>query len=89
MKRAIRQTQSDSFKETLKTISDKQATVLKVVKDNLKMATNRMIAKELGWEINRVTGRVTELVNRGLLISAGIYKDKETNRTVTLWKYSH
>jgi len=89
MKKAIRQTQLDSFNETLKTISDKQATVLNVVKDDLKMATNRMIAKKLGWEINRVTGRVTELVNRGLLVSAGIYKDKETNRTVTLWKYSH
>ena len=89
MKRAIRQTQLDSFNEILKTISDKQATVLNVVKDDLKMATNRMIAKKLGWEINRVTGRVTELVNRGLLVSAGIYKDKETNRTVTLWKYSH
>ena len=89
MKRAIRQTQLDSFDEILKTISDKQATVLNVVKDDLKMATNRMIAKKLGWEINRVTGRVTELVNRGLLVSAGIYKDKETNRTVTLWKYSH
>jgi len=89
MKKAIRQTQLDSFNETLKTISDKQATVLNVVKDDLKMATNRMIAKKLNWEINRVTGRVTELVNRGLLVSAGIYKDKETNRTVTLWKYSH
>ena len=63
-----RQTQLDSFEETLKTVSVKQATVLKVVKDDLKMATNRMIANKLGWEINRVTGRVTELVNRGLSI---------------------
>ena len=84
-----RQTQIDSFEETLKTVSSKQAKVLKVVKDDLKMATNRMIANKLGWEINRVTGRVTELVNRGLLQSAGTYEDKETNRTVTLWKYSH
>ena len=45
-----------------------------------------MIAKYLGWDINRVTGRVTELVGLGMVTSDGTYKDKETNRTVTLWK---
>jgi DNA-binding MarR family transcriptional regulator len=49
-------------------------------------ATNRMIAKTLGWDINRVTGRVTELVSMGMVTSDGTYKDKQTNRTVTLWK---
>ena len=45
-----------------------------------------MIAKSLGWDINRVTGRITELVSKGKVITNGTYKDKETNRTVTLWK---
>ena len=49
-------------------------------------ATNRMIAKSLGWDINRVTGRVTELVNLGKVTSKGTTFDKDTNRTVTLWK---
>tara|TARA_R100000008_G_C3481743_1_gene114205 strand:+ start:341 stop:517 length:177 start_codon:yes stop_codon:yes gene_type:complete len=49
-------------------------------------ATNRMIAKHLGWDINRVTGRVTELVNLGLVDAEGTHYDNETNRTVTLWK---
>ena len=48
--------------------------------------TNRMIAKHLAWDINRVTGRVTELVNLGMVMASGTYKDQETNRTVTLWK---
>tara|TARA_R100000541_G_scaffold15337_4_gene24753 strand:+ start:743 stop:913 length:171 start_codon:yes stop_codon:yes gene_type:complete len=48
--------------------------------------TNRMIAKHLGWDINRVTGRITELVNLGMVTTSGTYKDQETNRTVTLWK---
>lgn len=82
-------TQIESYEKTLESLGVKQAKVLQVVKNDLKMATNRMIAKKLGWEINRVTGRVSELVNRGLLVSAGTYEDKETNRTVTLWKYSH
>ena len=63
----------------------KQQTVYGVIKSKGKL-TNRMIAKHLDWDINRVTGRVTELVNRGMVTSEGTYKDKQTNRTVTLWK---
>jgi DNA-binding MarR family transcriptional regulator len=48
--------------------------------------TNRMLAKHLGWDINRVTGRVTELVNMGMVKASGTTKDSETNRTVTLWE---
>jgi len=44
-----------------------------------------MIAKALGWDINRVTGRVTELVSLGMVTSSGTHFDKQTNRTVTLW----
>jgi len=47
--------------------------------------TNRQIAKHLGWDINRVTGRVSELVNLGKVTSNGTIFDKDTNRTVTLW----
>ena len=67
------------------TIGMRQKTIYKTIK-SLNKATNRMIAKHLGWDINRVTGRVTELVNLGMVTSDGTHKDKETNRTVTLWK---
>jgi Mn-dependent DtxR family transcriptional regulator len=63
----------------------KQQTVYGAIKSK-GMATNRMIAKALGWDINRVTGRVTELVNKGMVMADGTYFDKQTNRTVTLWK---
>ena len=45
-----------------------------------------MLAKSLGWDINRVTGRVTELVNKGMVTSDGTTYDTDTKRTVTLWK---
>ena len=45
-----------------------------------------MIAKKLGWDINRVTGRITELRAKDLVVHAGDYYDKDTNRTVNLWK---
>jgi len=63
----------------------KQQTVYGAIK-TANPATNRNIAKVLGWDINRVTGRVTELVNKGMVTSNGTYYDNQTNRTVTLWK---
>jgi len=81
----IRQTQVESLKKLSSTLGSKQKTVYSVIQ-YLSPATNRNIAKHLGWDINRVTGRVTELVNMGRVMASGTFKDKETNRTVTLWK---
>ena len=80
----IRKTQVNSLKK-LKNIEGKRKTVYDIIKVKGK-ATNRMIAKELGWDINRVTGRVTELVNLGLVNTDETHYDSETKRTVTLWK---
>ena len=81
----IPQTQIDSFEKTLENLGHKQQAVLRTI-NNLGMASNRMIAKKLGWEINRVTGRVTELVNLGKVTSVDTHVDVDTNRTVTLWR---
>tara|TARA_R110002020_G_scaffold42096_4_gene123664 strand:+ start:1207 stop:1461 length:255 start_codon:yes stop_codon:yes gene_type:complete len=81
----IRKTQVDSLKKLKQTIDGKR----KIVYDILLRkgsATNRMIAKALGWDINRVTGRITELVGLGMVTSDGTTYDSDTNRTVTLWK---
>jgi len=85
----MRKTQVDSYKKLVEsgTIGNKQKKVYKTIK-SLGQATNRMIANDLGWDINRVTGRVTELVNLGMVSDSGTFKDTETNRTVTLWKCS-
>lgn len=68
------------------TISKRQAQVLKVLHTELGQATNRMIAKKLDWDINRVTGRVSELRQKGLIEHAGDFYDTQTERTVNLWK---
>ena len=67
-------------------ISKRQAQVLKVIAVDLKQATNRMIAKHLDWDINRVTGRVSEVREKGLVEHAGDFYDSATERTVNLWK---
>ncbi len=77
----------DQLKEGT-TLTKRQLQVLVCLKNELGQATNRMIAKSLGWDINRVTGRVTELRDKGLVTHAGDYYDQETERTVNLWKCS-
>tara|TARA_R110000744_G_scaffold94234_1_gene181981 strand:+ start:662 stop:913 length:252 start_codon:yes stop_codon:yes gene_type:complete len=77
----------DSYEDLKDKLTQRQVQVLQELK-SLKTGTNRMIAKSLGWDINRITGRVTELREKGLVVSAGGYFDKETNRTVNLWKLS-
>ena len=67
-------------------LSKRQLEVLTCLKNDLLLATNRMIAKKLNWDINRVTGRVTELRDKGFLVYGGDYYDSATNRTVNLWK---
>ena len=81
----IRQTQVDSFKKLKNTLSAKRREVYNVIVRGQEI-TNRKIAQDLDWDINRVTGRVTELVNLGLVTTAGTHWDTDTNRTVTLWK---
>ena len=51
----------------------------------LGQATNKEISQAMNQPINRITGRVNELVNAGKIIIAGSKKDLETNRTVTVF----
>jgi len=86
----VNQKSIDSYNELIADgiISARQHQVLKCLKEELGQATNRMIAKSLGWDINRVTGRITELRNKNLVEYAGDYYDQDTERTVNLWKCS-
>jgi DNA-binding MarR family transcriptional regulator len=80
----------DSYKKLAEDngLTRRQVQVLQILKNEIGMGTNRMIAKKLGWDINRVTGRVKELRSKGFIKHAGDFEDKETNRTVNLWKAS-
>ena len=74
----------NSLKQIQPTLGSKQKTIYTLIKKKGPI-TNRQIAKSLGWDINRVTGRVSELVNLGKIVSDGVIYDTDTNRTVTLW----
>lgn len=75
-------TRNESYYK-LTNVGDKQRTVLELlVKQDL---TNGEIAKALGWPINRVTPRVKELREKGLVVEKGKILDVETNRSVHRW----
>tara|TARA_R100000030_G_scaffold91012_1_gene75923 strand:- start:1777 stop:2037 length:261 start_codon:yes stop_codon:yes gene_type:complete len=77
----------DSYHQLLEsgTLSKRQAEVYYAIM-TLGQCTNRQIAQALSWDINRVTGRVSELRSKHVVEYAGDYKDSETDRTVNLWK---
>lgn len=62
--RVISHTSREAYASLLPKLSEKQQLVLDALGE-LGVANNRTIARQLGWEINRVTGRVKELRDKG------------------------
>ena len=85
-----RTTQLEAF-HALQNLSGKRKIVYDEIKRFTKAPryrglTNREIADRLGWEINRVTGRVTELFDRGMILTNETRLHVKTNRNHTVWK---
>ena len=82
----VNQKSIDSFRELQKgIISVRQFEVLKCL-NTYGPQTNRMLAEELGWDINRITGRISELRTKNLVGHHSDYYDTDTKRTVNMWK---
>ena len=69
--------------QSIKNLGVKQEIVYEAIKE-LGQASNEQIADHLGWAINRVTGRVTELKKFDLVTVAGITKNK-SGASAKLW----
>ena len=81
----IRDTSLSSYTNVvLPYIGEKQNIVLGVIKRH-KGITNSEIAEELGWSINRITGRVKELRDFDLVRDGGIRSCKVTKQRVHEW----
>ena len=61
-----RETSLLSYVKALENIGEKQLEVLKCL-DTFYSATNLMVARKLGWDINRITPRMNELVKMRLV----------------------
>ena len=59
-----------AYKDIMETIPPSRQQVMRVIRKRKKI-TRQDIAEALGWQINSVTGRVTELLNLGLIYESG------------------
>ena len=62
-----------------------QETVYTMIEQNPNCC-NHDLSSLIGWEINRVTPRVKELRDKGLIICSGHKMDLSTNRRVMKWR---
>lgn len=82
---SVTQTSLMAYLDGLKTLGPRQQMVLKVISTRVGIC-DREIMKELGWEINSITGRRKELEKMGLIEVAYEEPYEPTNRTVKFWK---
>lgn len=78
----IAETSRQAYK-SLKDLGDKQRVVYEAIK-TLGRATNEQLADYLGWEINRITGRVTELHKFDMVAVDGLGITK-SGRSAKIW----
>lgn len=80
----MQQTSILAYTEVKPKLGQKQAEVLEAI-EQIAPASNRMIARHLGWEINSVTPRVLELRVKGKVVQAYIGTER-SGRKAIFWK---
>ena len=87
MSQRIPNTQQDAWDKLQDTVEGKRAIVFEVIKKNNKGATLFEIQKALGWSINRISGRVTELQQQDLIRDSGNRRaNPESGRKAIVWE---
>jgi len=82
----IQQTSLKAFQEIQPKLPECRRIVYETIKKADKDLTNMEIAARLGWSINRVTPRVKELREMGLVILSQVRKCRVTKNTAKAWK---
>lgn len=73
---ALAHTSREAYDKILESLGDRQTIVYEALKV-LGQASNEEIADHLGWPINRVTGRISELCNKFDIVAViGVTKNK-------------
>lgn len=81
----LKETQLNAYSELLNK-NQKQKNVLVAI-DQLDGATLFELVEFLGWPVNRITGRLKELVNKGLVIDSGFTKvNPKSRKSGIIWK---
>jgi len=81
----IQKTSLEAYQVLIPDLGNQQETVYNTITEHPD-SCNHELAKLLGWEINRVTPRVKELRDKGLVVCTHTKIDNSTNRSVMCWK---
>ena len=82
----VQDTSLDVYHDEIKsTLTERHSAVLKKMKDFVDV-TNNELAQSLGWQINRVTPRIFELREMGLVLESQRRQDLFTGRRSIAWK---
>jgi DNA-binding MarR family transcriptional regulator len=81
----IQSTSLEAFKVLEPELGNLQRVVYDTICEHNGMS-NHDISRFLHWEINRVTPRVKELRDMGLIVCSHVRLDKVTGRNVMCWK---
>lgn len=79
-------TQLDSWSEKQETLGVSQGAVFAIIKQSPDGMTLFELVKELGWPVNRISGRVTELSNAMKIEPSGTRINPETKKAGMVWK---
>lgn len=81
----IRETQREAWDSIQDTLGDAQQLVLEKIVEQPRTAFQ--VSEVLGWPINRVSGRITELTKKGKIIDSGCRRvNPDSGRNVIVWK---
>lgn len=83
--RGVQETSREAYQSILGNLGRKQQTVFDTLKEHGPM-TNLETAFVLHWSINRITPRMGELVNRGLVRKAGRRPCTKTGFMAYVWE---
>lgn len=78
-------TSKEAYASIAPRLGEKQKLVLEALEE-LGVATNKQIAQHLGWEINRVTGRMKELRDYGRIELHSTTRELGSKMRVKVWK---
>lgn len=80
----IQETSLEAYRVLRPELGEQQEKVYNVIQAHPGMS-NHDIARYLGWEINRVTPRVKELRDKGIMIHSHTKMDHITKQKVMCW----
>jgi len=82
----VRDTSKQAFNDIIDKLPMSRLKVFRAIQENGNKASNHQVSAKLGWGINRVTPRMQELRNIGLVRFAGKSTDKISGKSVCLWE---